>query len=69
MVEYYGNVFAATAFLQGLAVEEVDTSKLAPLDKSYQVIVAVRARKKRGMTCDACFGASAIGCGPHDCSR
>ena len=47
MVEHYGNVFAATAFLQGLAVEEVDTSKLAPLDKSYQVIVAVRARKNR----------------------
>ena len=48
IVEHYGNVFAATAFLQGLAVEEVDTSKLDLLDKSYQVIVAVRARKKRG---------------------
>jgi glycosyltransferase involved in cell wall biosynthesis len=47
MVEHYGNVFAATAFLQGLAVEEVDTSKLDPLDKAYQVIVAVRARKRR----------------------
>jgi len=48
IVEHYGNVFAATAFLQGLAVEEVDTAKLDPLDKSYQVIVAVRARKRRG---------------------
>ena len=35
MVEHYGNVFAATAFLQGLAVEEVDTSKL---DAARQVI-------------------------------
>ena len=48
MVERHGNVFAATAFLQGLAVEEVDTAKLDPIDKSYPVIVAVRARKKRG---------------------
>jgi SAM-dependent methyltransferase len=45
IVEHHGNVFAATTFLQGLAVEEVDASKLDPLDKSYQVIVAVRARK------------------------
>ena len=30
MVEHYGNVFAATAFLQGLAVEELDTAKLDP---------------------------------------
>ena len=48
LVEHYGNVFAATAFLQGLAVEEVDAAKLEPLDKSYQVIVGVRARKRRG---------------------
>ena len=48
LVEHYGNVFAATAFLQGLAVEEVDASKLDPLDKAYQVVVAVRARKKQG---------------------
>ena len=46
LVEHHGNVFAATAFLQGLAVEEVDTAKLDPLDKSYPVIVAVRARKR-----------------------
>jgi glycosyltransferase involved in cell wall biosynthesis len=46
-IEHYGNVFAATVFLQGLAVEEVETSKLDPLDKAYQVIVAARARKRR----------------------
>jgi len=47
LVEHHGNVFAATAFLQGLAVEEVDATKLDPLDKSYQLIVGVRARKRR----------------------
>jgi glycosyltransferase involved in cell wall biosynthesis len=47
LVEHHGNVFAATAFLQGLAVEDVDTAKLDHLDKSYPVIVAVRARKRR----------------------
>jgi glycosyltransferase involved in cell wall biosynthesis len=46
LVEHHGNVFAATAFLQGLAVEEVDTAKLDPIDRSYPVLVAVRARKR-----------------------
>ena len=45
MVEDYGNVFAATAFLQGLAVEEIDIASLDPLDHAYPVIVALRARK------------------------
>ena len=48
LVEHHGNVFAATAFLQGLAVEEIDAAMLDPLDRSYQVIVAARARKTRG---------------------
>jgi hypothetical protein len=47
MLEEYGNVFAATAFLQGLAVEEVDTTDLDPVDHAYPVIVALRARKQR----------------------
>jgi hypothetical protein len=46
MIEEYGNVFAATAFLQGLAVEEIDTSDLDSLDHAYPVIVALRARKR-----------------------
>ena len=46
LVEHHGNVFAATAFLQGLALEEVETAKLDHLDKSYPVIAAVRARKR-----------------------
>jgi SAM-dependent methyltransferase len=45
MVKRYGNVFAATSFLQGLAVEELDTSDLDPVDRAYPVIVTVRARK------------------------
>jgi glycosyltransferase involved in cell wall biosynthesis len=44
-VEARGNVFAATAFLQGLAVEEVDTKKLQVDDACYPVVVAVRAQK------------------------
>ncbi len=47
IVEHHGNVFAATAFLQGLAVEEVETKKLDHIDRSYPVIVGVRARKRR----------------------
>ncbi len=44
-VTTYGNVFAAMALLHGLALEEVDRSKLDVLDPDYQVIVAVRATK------------------------
>jgi SAM-dependent methyltransferase len=47
MVRRYGNVFAATMFLQGLAVEELDTRDLEPIDRAYPVIVSVRARKPR----------------------
>ncbi len=45
-VERYGNVFAAIAFLQGLAVEEVNATELEPIDDAYPVIAAVRARKR-----------------------
>jgi hypothetical protein len=46
MIERHGNVFAATAFLQGLAVEEVDTADLDPIDHAYPVITGLRARKR-----------------------
>jgi hypothetical protein len=46
MIEQYGNVFAATAFLQGLAVEEVAAADLDAFDEAYPVILAVRARKQ-----------------------
>jgi glycosyltransferase involved in cell wall biosynthesis len=46
MIERYGNVFAATTFLQGLAVEEIETADLDPIDPAYPVIIALRARKQ-----------------------
>jgi hypothetical protein len=45
LLEEYGNVCAATAFLQGLAVEELTREDLDPLDPAYPVILGVRARK------------------------
>ena len=39
-----GNFLAATAFLQGAAVEELDEAELDRLDAAYPVIVAGRAR-------------------------
>src|SRR5207249_2755476 len=47
-VEAHGNVYAATAFLQGMAVEEVDIAKLCVEDAAYPVIVTVRAQKTAG---------------------
>jgi glycosyltransferase involved in cell wall biosynthesis len=44
-IEAYGNVFSATAFLQGLALEEIEQSKLDIYDSAYPVIVALRAVK------------------------
>jgi SAM-dependent methyltransferase len=44
-VEDHGNVFAAVAFLHGLAVQEVSTEALDHHDAAYQVIVAARAVK------------------------
>jgi glycosyltransferase involved in cell wall biosynthesis len=40
-----GNAFAATAFIQGLAVEEVPTTKLDPTDESLAILVTIVARK------------------------
>jgi glycosyltransferase involved in cell wall biosynthesis len=44
-VETRGNVYAAVCFLEGLALEEVDATKLDVLDAAYPVVVTVRARK------------------------
>jgi hypothetical protein len=44
-VEAWGNSYAAICFLEGLALEEVDTAKLDVLDTAYPVIVTVRASK------------------------
>jgi glycosyltransferase involved in cell wall biosynthesis len=44
-VEAHGNVFAATAFLYGLALEELKQADLDVNDESFPVIVAARAVK------------------------
>jgi SAM-dependent methyltransferase len=47
-VEAFGNVLAATAFLQGLAAEELTTDELEVRDARYPVLVALRAVKGCG---------------------
>ena len=42
-LEEHGNLLAATAFLHGAAVEDVDRAKLDIFDPSYPVTVAARA--------------------------
>jgi len=42
----YGNLFAATCFLQGIATEEVDLRRLDDHTPSVELLIAVRAQKK-----------------------
>ncbi|MEM9164354.1 MAG: methyltransferase domain-containing protein [Cyanobacteria bacterium P01_F01_bin.4] len=44
-IEIHGNALAATAFLQGLAVQDLRKGKLDYTDPSYPVIITVRAVK------------------------
>jgi len=44
-VSCHGNVFAATTFLQGIALEEVDRRKLDEVDLAYPVTITVRAQR------------------------
>lgn len=44
-VRSYGNVLAAVAFLEGLAVEDLKRKELDTIDPNYELIVAVRAVK------------------------
>jgi hypothetical protein len=44
-VTVHGNVYAATCFLQGMALEEVRRDWLDRNDSCYPVIIAVRARR------------------------
>lgn len=46
LVEAHGNVLAATAFLHGIAAEEIDNSSLQVTDGNYAVVVAARAIKR-----------------------
>jgi SAM-dependent methyltransferase len=47
-VEAHGNIFVATAYLYGLALEELDASELNIDDVKYPVVVAARAMKRQG---------------------
>lgn len=42
-VSEYGNLYAATAFLHGAAVEEVSRRKLLPVKRDYAIMIAARA--------------------------
>lgn len=45
-IEVHGNILAATAFLYGLAAEELDIADLSFNDRTFPVIVAARAVKR-----------------------
>jgi SAM-dependent methyltransferase len=45
-VESHGNVLIATAFLQGLAIEDIPVDKFEYNDKDYQVTITIRAVKE-----------------------
>ncbi len=45
IIETFGNVLAATAFLQGLATQELQEDELNYHDPSYQVLITIRAVK------------------------
>jgi SAM-dependent methyltransferase len=58
IIETFGNVFAANAFLQGIAVEDIENVHiLDEKDPDYQVIIGIKAIKKD----DTLFPAKAIG--------
>jgi SAM-dependent methyltransferase len=44
-VEAYGNVLAASAFLQGIATEELRREELDHVDPDYEMLITVRAVK------------------------
>ncbi|HLL89938.1 MAG TPA: FkbM family methyltransferase [Tepidisphaeraceae bacterium] len=44
-VQTRGNALAATAFVQGMALEDLTPAELDPVDEDYQVIITVRAVK------------------------
>lgn len=44
-LEAFGNVFAACAFLQGIAAEELKPSELEYRDRQYELVIAARVTK------------------------
>jgi SAM-dependent methyltransferase len=49
-IETFGNVLAATAFLQGLATEELTPEELDYHDPDYEVLITLRAMKPENIT-------------------
>jgi SAM-dependent methyltransferase len=45
-VAVYGNVLAATAFLHGIAADELEADELLQLDPDFQTLITVRAEKE-----------------------
>lgn len=50
VVEAYGNVLSAVAFLEGVAAEELKRRELDTRDPDYELLVAIRARKQSAAT-------------------
>ena len=46
-VRSYGNVLSAIAFLEGLAAEDLRKAELDAVDRSYEVLIAIRAVKAK----------------------
>ena len=44
-IEAYGNAMAATAFIQGLSVEEIDSTLLENKDEEFVICISIVARK------------------------
>lgn len=44
-IEYYGNILSTTAFLQGLATQELTTAELDDRDPCYQMLITIRVVK------------------------
>jgi SAM-dependent methyltransferase len=59
----YGNVLSATAFLYGIAAEELDGRDLDRHDPEYEVAITVRA-VKRGNAVDARSSGGGVATGP-----
>jgi SAM-dependent methyltransferase len=46
-VRSYGNVLAAISFLEGLAAEDLKKKELDAVDRSYEILIAMRAVKTK----------------------
>jgi hypothetical protein len=44
-IKSYGNVLSATAFLYGIAAQELRKKELDYFDRDYEMLIGVRARK------------------------